>query len=150
MLTKQKKLFAKEYIIDLNATQAAIRAGYSEHTATKQGSRLLTTVEVEEEVQRLMDKRAKKVEISAEDILNDILDTRDTCKSNMLVQTEFGEKLDTTAVNGRNKANELLGKHLKLFTDKVETTTNIIDLTEDMTKEERRKRIEELSVKNKK
>ena len=73
MLTKQRLLFCKEYLVDLNATQAAIRAKYSEKTARTIGSKLLTLVDIQEEVQRLMNKRAEKVEITATDVLNDIL-----------------------------------------------------------------------------
>lgn len=124
-LTDKQSMFCKEYIIDLNATQAAIRAEYSENTARQIGAENLAKPYIIDEIQRLMDKRAEKAEISAENILNDILDTRDTCKANMMLQTEFGMKLDTTAVNGRNKANELLGKHLKLFTDKIEHSGEI-------------------------
>jgi len=124
-LTDKQSMFCKEYIIDLNATQAAIRAGYSENTARQTGSENMTKPYIIAEVQRLMDKRSEKADITAESILNDILDTRDTCKNNMMLMTEFGMKLDTTAVNGRNKANELLGKHLKLFTDKIEHSGEI-------------------------
>lgn len=119
-MNDKQKLFAKEYIVDLNSTAAAIRAGYSEKTARQIGSKLLTKVDIQEYIQELMDKRSQKVEINAEDILNDILDTRNTCKDNMMVEGEYGVYIDNTALNGRNKANELLGKHLKLFTDKVE------------------------------
>lgn len=71
-LTAQKKRFAKEYIIDLNATQAAIRAGYSKKTSYSQGQRLLKDVEVQNYIQSLMDKRAKKVELKAEDVVEEI------------------------------------------------------------------------------
>ena len=120
-LTNKQKMFCLEYLKDLNATQAAIRAGYSENTASETGYENLRKPQIEEEIQRLMDKRAKKAEISAENILNDILETRNTCKELMVVQGEYGEEIDSTALAGRNKTNELLGKHLKLFTDKVET-----------------------------
>ena len=131
-MNKRQKLFAKEYIIDLNATQAATRAGYSEKTAYSLGQRLLKNVEVQDYIQKLMDKRSNKIEITAENILNDILDTRQTCKDNMLSDTEFGVKLDSAAVNGRNKANELIGKHLKLFTDKVESVNTNHNLNNDV------------------
>ena len=123
--TEQRKMFCREYIIDFNATKAGIRSKYSEHTANKQGSRLLTFVEIQQEIQRLLNKRAKKAELTADDILKDIVNTRDTCKAHMLIHTEFGVKVDSAAINGRNKANELLGKHLKLFTDKVEHSGEI-------------------------
>lgn len=104
-LTDKQKLFVKEYLIDLNATQAAIRAGYSEDTAAEQASRLLTKVKIKEEVQKGMDKRASKTEITAEYVLNGI---------KTLIENSEQE-------NSKLKGYELLGKHLKLFVDKVET-----------------------------
>ena len=124
-LTNKQKMFCKEYLIDLNATQAAIRAGYSEKTAKDIGCENLAKPNIQGYIQQLMDKRSQKVEISAEDILNDILETRNTCKEHMLIQGEYGMEIDNTALAGRNKTNELLGKHLKLFTDKVEHSGEI-------------------------
>ena len=124
-LTNKQALFCKEYLVDLNATQAAIRSGYSEKTADRIGPENLCKLVVKEEIQRLQQIRAEKVNITAEDVLKDILDTRRACEENMILKTEFGDKLDSTAINGRNKANELLGKHLKLFTDKVEHSGEI-------------------------
>ncbi len=49
-LTPKQELFVREYLVDLNATQAAIRAGYSADTARQQGSRLLTDVDVQDAV----------------------------------------------------------------------------------------------------
>jgi len=119
-LTAKQEMFCKEYLIDLNATQAAIRAGYSVNSAKEQGYENMTKPHILEYIQELMDKRSEKVEISAENILNDILDTRNTCKEHMVIQGEYGTEIDSAALTGRNKTNELLGKHLKLFTDKVE------------------------------
>ena len=51
--TPKQQKFCEEYLIDLNATQAAIRAGYSEDTANQQGPRLLVNVGVQAEIQRL-------------------------------------------------------------------------------------------------
>ena len=125
-MTDKQKLFCKEYLVDLNATQAAIRAGYSEKTAYSQGQRLLKDVEIQEEIQKLMNKRSDKVEITAENVLNDILDIRDLCKENSVIEDSDGNlKVNRDAVNSRIKANELLGKHLKLFTDKVEHSGEI-------------------------
>lgn len=73
-LTAKQKTFVQEYLIDLNATQAAIRAGYSKKTAEQQASRLLSNVKVQEAVQVAMDKRAEKVEISAEQVLQRWID----------------------------------------------------------------------------
>ena len=71
-LTNKKLMFCKEYIIDLNGTQAAIRVGYSEKTAQEQASRLLSNVMVQKEVKRLLDKRAKSLDITAERVLLEI------------------------------------------------------------------------------
>lgn len=106
-LTPKQVMFCKEYIVDLNGTQAAIRAGYSEKTAAEQSSRLLTNVRIQSYVQSLLNKRIKKVELTAEDVLLDILDTRKTAK-------------EQDKLNERIKCNELLGKHLKMFTDKLD------------------------------
>lgn len=68
-MNEQQKRFAEEYIIDLNATQAAIRAGYSEKTARSQGQRLLTNVDIQDEIQRLKNARSKRCEVSADKVL---------------------------------------------------------------------------------
>jgi len=80
-LTDKQEMFCKEYLVDLNATQAAIKAGYSEHTATVIGNGNLSKPYITEKIQELMDKRSQKVEINAEDILNDILETRTPVKT---------------------------------------------------------------------
>jgi phage terminase small subunit len=65
---KQKK-FVIEYLVDLNATQAAIRAGYSAKTAGQIGMRLLKNVHIEEAIRKARDKIAAKTEITAERVL---------------------------------------------------------------------------------
>lgn len=67
-LTDKQIFFCKEYIIDLNATQAAIRAGYSEDSASVEGSRLLTNAKVQNYVQHIKDQRSKRLEITADRI----------------------------------------------------------------------------------
>jgi phage terminase small subunit len=66
MLNDKQIRFCEEYIIDLNATQAAIRAKYSKRTAEAQGSRLLRNVKVQEYLQKKKEKIAAKLEISQE------------------------------------------------------------------------------------
>jgi len=67
-----QKLFVKEYLVDLNATQAAIRAGYSKKTAMQQGQRLLTLPDIQMAVQREMRKREKRTEITADRVLQEL------------------------------------------------------------------------------
>lgn len=64
-LTPRQQRFVDEYLIDLNATQAAIRAGYSKNGAEVTASKLLRVAKVSAEVNRLMAKRAEKLEITA-------------------------------------------------------------------------------------
>lgn len=128
-LTDKQKLFAKEYLKDLNATQAAIRAGYSEKTAEVIGHENLRKPNLAKYIQKQMDKRSQKLEITAEDVLQSILDIRaDAMQKTVKIEynkysegneyiTYHEEMVDRP---GALKANELLGKHLKLFTDKVE------------------------------
>lgn len=68
-LTAKQQRFVAEYPIDLNATQAAIRAGYSEKTAAEQASRLLTNVKVAEAIQAAMKARSERTQIDADWVL---------------------------------------------------------------------------------
>ena len=63
-LTDKQELFCKEYVIDLNATQAAKRAGYSEHTANEIGSQNLAKVSIQERIAKLRKKTLEKLDIS--------------------------------------------------------------------------------------
>lgn len=122
MLTPKQSLFVKEYLIDLNGTQAAIRAGYSEKTARQIAEENLSKPDIQAAVQEAMDKRAQKVEITAEYVLTTIKNTIERCAQAEPVLDRDGNptgeyKFDSNAVL---KGAELLGKHLKLFTDKVD------------------------------
>lgn len=66
MLNSKQKRFCKEYVIDNNATQAAIRAGYSKKTANEQGARLLVNVSIKEEIKKLQKKTSDKLDITNE------------------------------------------------------------------------------------
>lgn len=71
-LTKKQQMFVKEYLVDLNATQAAIRCGYSEKTAKEQAYRLFTNVHIMESVQAGMDKRSERVGVTGDRVLEEI------------------------------------------------------------------------------
>ena len=110
---KPKELkFAEEWLKTMNATQSAIKAGYSERTAYSAGNRLLKKVEVKQYI----DERLAEMQE------NSIADTNEVMQflsSTMRgdIPDQFG--LDPT-LNDRLKAAELLGKRYKLFTDKQE------------------------------
>lgn len=87
-LTAKKRLFAKEYLVDLNATQAAVRAGYSAKTAASQGERLLRDVDVQALIQAGMAARNERTQVNADYVLNrlveiDKLDVLDILRDDM-------------------------------------------------------------------
>lgn len=112
-LTAKQKVFVQEYLVDLNATQAAIRAGYSEKTACEQGARLLANVKVQRSIQEAMKKREKRVEINQDYVIGKLLEITEKEASDMPESDlKYGNKL---------KAIELLGKHLGTWEPKGET-----------------------------
>ncbi len=71
-LTAKQQRFVDEYLIDLNATQAAIRVGYSKKTADQQASRLLTNVKVREYLAQRQADRANRTEITQDMVLKEL------------------------------------------------------------------------------
>lgn len=108
-LTLKQQRFVDEYLIDFNATQAAIRAGYSEKTSYSIGQENLNKPEIKNEI----DKRTAKLESSA-------LITKEMVIQGLLDEAKcFGYGSSHSA---RVSAWAHLGKHLQMFTDKVEVT----------------------------
>jgi phage terminase small subunit len=125
-LTAKQQRFVAEYLIDLNATAAYKRAGYEGKgkSAENAASRLLGNVGVAEAVNIAIDKRSNDLGIDAKYVLMTIKDTIERCAQAVPVRDKDGEetgeyKFDAGAVL---KGAELLGKHLKMFTDKLEHT----------------------------
>ncbi|CAH0528423.1 hypothetical protein CTH30272_02107 [Allocatenococcus thiocycli] len=73
-LTDKQEMFCREYLIDLNATQAAIRAGYSKKTAYSAGQRLLKNVEVQKRISELKSTRIEETKIDANYVLNRLVE----------------------------------------------------------------------------
>jgi phage terminase small subunit len=131
-MTPKQEAFVREYLIDLNATQAAIRAGYSAKNADKIGPELLGKTRIATAIQEQMDKRAKRTEVTADYVLETIVSTIERCKQAepvidrkgdpVMVETPDGGEAKAYTFNaaGVLKGAELLGKHLKMFTEKVE------------------------------
>lgn len=165
-LNPKQAAFVREYLVDLNATQAALRVGYSKKTAYAQGARLLKNVEVAKAINAAQDRRADRVEVKADDVLRELMrigmcDIRqayttegrlkpihempeDVARAIGGVETEElwendGEDGERVRVGDVRKvkfwpkvqALELLGKHLKLFTEKHEHRHNFGDLTDE-------------------
>lgn len=106
-LTAKQERFVQEYLVDLNATQAAIRAGYSEKNADKIGPELLGKTRVSEAIQAAIRKRAERVEITQDMVTEE------------LKKIGFAKAADYTDAelkySNKIKALELLGKHLGMF-----------------------------------
>jgi len=90
-LTPRQSMFVKEYLVDLNGTQAAIRAGYSKKTAQEQSARLLSNVIISEAVAAGIAKRAAKIEINADYVLRrlaeiDQMDVLDIMNDDMSIK----------------------------------------------------------------
>lgn len=145
-LTPKQKLFCKYYLISLNATDAAIKAGYSKKTAKEIGAENLTKPHIQEYLESRMNKRAEKLEITADKVISEIAKLAFANTTDILEITDSGvvikdlSKLDTTCIasaeevfdkegiklgvklklHDKTKNLELLGRHLGLFKDKVE------------------------------
>jgi phage terminase small subunit len=123
--------FVREYLLDLNASDAARRAGYSAKTAPSQGGRLLKNVAVATAIRQALNKRSEKLELSAEWVLNNLRTVAERCLQaepvRERVDGEWVQKTDADGhlvwefdSSGANRSLELLGKHLGMFTDKHE------------------------------
>ncbi len=121
-LNAKQELFCQEYMKDLNATSAAKRAGYSKKTAHSSGPRMLENVEVKARIQELMDKRSQKLQITAEKVLKDLEDCRIKCMQGEPVLDSEGNPTGEWKFepHAAIRASELQGKHIKMFTDKME------------------------------
>lgn len=71
-LNERRSRFVQEYLVDLNATQAAVRAGYSAKTATSQGDRLLRFVEVQKAISEALDARSKRTGVTADAVIREL------------------------------------------------------------------------------
>lgn len=119
MLNDRQKLFVDEYLIDLNATQAAIRAGYSEKTAKSIGQENLTKPDIALAIQERIIEREARTKITQDKVLQDI---------ELIKQDAMKQKIDSNGNeemlnhNAALKACELQGKHLAMWTDKIDST----------------------------
>ena len=170
-LTDKQKRFCEEYLIDLNATQAAIRAGYSTKTAEQTASRLLRNVKVQEYIAKRQKELSRSTEITQERVIKELAliafsnnaDYAHVVEKKMQVEaggalvdvldkdgkpvmyrtvepvlteelTEEQKRALAVIKKGKEglevkscdkvKALELLGKHLGIFTDKIEANVN--------------------------
>lgn len=113
-LTDKQARFCEEYLIDLNATQAAIRAGYSEKTAREQAAQNLSKLNIQEKIAELKAERSKRTEITQDSVIQE------------LAAVARAEIKGVRAVD-KLKALELLGKHLGMFVERYEVNAAEIE-----------------------
>ncbi len=139
-LNHKQKQFYKEWLIDVNATQAAIRAGYSKKTAYSQGQRLLKNVEGQKYLAELMAEKESELIASQDEVLKYLTSVmRGKSQSTEIVVEGIGDGcseartvLKEPSEKERLKAAELLGKRYGLYTDKVELDTDMeLNITVD-------------------
>lgn len=145
-LTDKQQRFVDEYLIDLNATQAAIRAGYSVKTANEQGSQNLAKLSIQQVIAEKMAERSRRTGANQDRVvlelakiafvkLTDIIDEKgkikDTATEDDLAclegykykysDTDSGYSVEREVkLSSKMKALELLGKHLGMWNDKVD------------------------------
>ena len=148
-MTKKQKRFVEEYLIDLNATQAAIRAGYSPETAYSIGSENLKKPEIRACIEKAMAERSKRTGVNQDRIIIELakigfLNPKDLVNFDEATVKEEAAEEDLAAIASvrvksfptkdgegiereikmydKPKALELLGRHLGMFKDKVEVS----------------------------
>lgn len=142
VLNEKQVMFVQEYLVDLNATQAAIRAGYSAKTANRTGARMLSNAVIRNEIQKAIEARNQRTEISQDRILEELAciafgDLRDVVtwgangvklkNSDELTPeqaaaiSEVSESVNSTKVKRHDKvkALELLMRHKGMLNDKL-------------------------------
>ena len=143
-MTQKQKRFIEEYLIDLNATQAAIRAGYSPDTAQQTGSENLSKPVIRAQIDRAMAERSKRTGVNAERVVQELakiafVNAAEVIDPKTATVKEDALPEDTAAIQSvkvktfgedglereikmadKIKALELLGKHLGMFKDKIE------------------------------
>jgi phage terminase small subunit len=121
-LTEKQQRFVEEYLIDLNATQAAIRAGYSAKTAKASASRLLTYVDVKAAIDAAKAARSIRTELTQDWVLERLKENVERAMQAEEIVDSKGVPTGEYRYDGgvANGALQLIGRHLAMFTDKQE------------------------------
>lgn len=157
-LTDKQQRFVDEYLIDLNATQAAIRAGYSVRTANEQGAQNLAKLSIQDAISKKMAARSRRTGVNAERVvlelakvafakMTDIVDSNGKIKQDASPDdlaciesikykesdNEYGGSVEREVkIASKLKALELLGKHLGMWSDKFNVTVEKSEKLDDI------------------
>ena len=125
-LNDRRKRFVDEYLIDLNGTQAAIRAGYSQKTANRISSKLMEDEEVREAIRERLKEKTKELIATQDDILQE-LTVIAFGKKAYPAYNMYGKKYNQLPVlKERLQALEMLGRYYSLFTDKIKLAEDTV------------------------
>lgn len=145
-LNDRQVRFCEEYLIDLNAMQSAIRAGYSEKTAKQMGSENLSKPDIANYIAELKAKRSAETKIDAAWVLASLKRVHDRCMQEEAITDRDGAPTGEYKFehSGANRALELIGKHtdVQAYKEKIE----VRNINDDLSDEELQKRIAELQA----
>lgn len=133
-LTAKQKSFIQEYLIDLNATQAAIRAGYSPDTAGQMGYENLKKPEIAQAIAEALAERSQRTQITQDYVLSTLLETIERCRqavpvldrkgAAVMIENKDGEIVPAYMFDAKNiiSGAKLLGEHIGTFKQRIELT----------------------------
>ncbi len=125
-MTPKQQRFIEEYLVDLNATQAAIRAGYSAKNADKIGPELLGKTRIAEAIAEAIQARSKRTELDQDWIIEQLKGVYEaSIEGRPVCDKDGNEKGFSFNPSAANKALELLGRHLGMFTDNLNLSGEI-------------------------
>ena len=135
MNAKQRK-FADEYLIDCNATQAAIQAGYNEKTAYSQGQRMLKNVEVKTYIDEQLERLHNEKTADAQEVLEYLTSVMRGEHTEQTLQL-VGDGVQTitdidVSAKERLKAAELIGKRYGMFKDNINLGESKVILVDEV------------------
>lgn len=157
-LSPRQERFVAEYLVDLNGTQAAIRAGYSKRTANEQAARLLAKASVAAVIAERMTQRERRTEVTQDSVIRELariafadlrrvmewgpdgVTLKESSELNDDDAAAIAEVSETRTEHGgttrvklvsKDRALELLGRHLAMFTDNIHHTPGVGTLTDE-------------------
>ena len=141
-MTRKQQLFVLEYLRDFNATRSALEAGYSKKTAYSIGNELLKNPEIQQAINTAMKQREQRTEITQDYVISNLqtivertMQKKPVMAKGEQLQDEEGNNVWCFDAKNAIKALELLGKHLGMFTEKIQADVRATTLADFMLSE---------------